>query len=83
MKLPLSRFAGEKIIIADDEEAIVELAGLLLKRHGFEVFSAGNGEDCLKLVGQHRPALVLLDYMMPVMNGLFSLEKGQKKLLLI
>ena len=75
MKLPLSRFAGEKIIIADDEEAIVELAGLLLKRHGFEVFSAGNGEDCLKLVGQHRPALVLLDYMMPVMNGLEALKR--------
>ncbi|MEE4253194.1 MAG: response regulator [Desulfuromusa sp.] len=75
MKLPLSQFAGEKIIIADDEEAIVELAGLLLKRHGFEVFSAGNGEDCLKLVDEHRPALVLLDYMMPVMNGFEALKR--------
>jgi len=71
----LSRFAGEKIVIADDEIAIVELAGLLLKKHGFEVFSAGNGEDCLQMVEKHRPALVLLDYMMPVMNGFEALKK--------
>lgn len=75
MELHLSRFAGEKIVIADDEEAIVELAGLLLKRHGFEVFSAGNGEDCLEIVAEHRPALVLLDYMMPVMDGLEALKR--------
>lgn len=75
MDLHLSRFAGEKIIIADDEEAIVELAGLLLKRHGFEVFSARNGQDCLEMVAKHRPALVLLDYMMPVMDGFEALKR--------
>jgi len=75
MDLHLSRFAGEKIVIADDEIAIVELAGILLKKHGFEVFSTGNGEDCLQMVEKHRPALVLLDYMMPVMNGFEALKK--------
>ena len=69
-----SRFAGEKIIVADDDKAIVELTGLLLKKRGFEVFSAHNGEQCLHLVAEHRPALVLLDYMMPVMNGLDALK---------
>ena len=75
MTAPQSRFAGEKILIVDDEEVIVELAGLLLKKRGFNVLSASNGEQCLKMVAEHQPALVLLDYMMPVMNGLDALKQ--------
>ena len=70
-----SRFAGKKILVADDDKVIVQLTGLLLKKRGFEVFSAYNGEQCLQLVAKHRPALVLLDYMMPVMNGLDALKQ--------
>ena len=69
-----SRFAGEKILIVDDEEIIVELSGLLLKKRGFDVYTAHNGEECMKLVAEQQPALVLLDYMMPVMNGLAALK---------
>ena len=74
MSVHQSRFAGEKILIADDEKVIVELVGLLLKKRGFEVLSAHDGEQCLQMVEKHRPALVLLDYMMPVMNGLDALK---------
>lgn len=70
-----SQFSGEKILIVDDEPVIVELATLLLKKRGFAVLNAYNGEDCLKQVDIHRPALVLLDYMMPVMNGLDALKQ--------
>ncbi len=70
-----SRFSGEKILIVDDEEVIVELAGGLLKKSGFDVLSANNGEQCLQMVAEHQPALVLLDYMMPVMNGLEALRQ--------
>ena len=70
-----SRFAGEKILIADDEVVIVELATLLLKKRGFVVLNAYDGQDCLDQVAQHKPALVLLDYMMPVMNGLDALKQ--------
>ena len=70
-----SRFAGEKILIVDDESIIVELAGLLLKNRGFEVLSAFNGEQCLQMVAEHQPAVVLLDYMMPVINGLEALKQ--------
>ncbi|MCK5826519.1 MAG: response regulator, partial [Desulfuromusa sp.] len=59
----------------DDESIIVELAGLLLKNRGFEVLSAFNGEQCLQMVAEHQPAVVLLDYMMPVINGLEALKK--------
>ncbi len=74
-----SRFSGEKILITDDEEVIVELATLLLKKRGFEVLSAYNGEECLRLVNEHQPALVLLDYMMPIMNGLDTLKQIRSK----
>jgi len=70
-----SRFAGEKILITDDEEVILELTSLLLRKRGFSVLTALNGERCLELVAEHQPALVLLDYMMPVMNGLSALRQ--------
>lgn len=78
MNLPVSRFVGEKILITDDEEVIVELAALLLKKRGFEVLTAHNGEECLRMVAEHHPSLVLLDYMMPVMNGLDALKQIQQ-----
>ena len=70
-----SRFVGEKILIVDDEKVIVELVGLLLKKRGFEVLVAYNGKECLQMVAEYQPALVLLDYMMPVMNGLDALKQ--------
>ncbi|MDX2480147.1 MAG: response regulator, partial [Desulfuromusa sp.] len=75
MSVQLSRFAGEKILVADDDEVIVTLVKLLLKKYGFEAFFASNGEQCLQVVAEHQPALVLLDYMMPVMNGLEALKQ--------
>jgi len=71
----LSRFSGEKILIADDEKAIVNLTSVFLMDRGFEILTAVDGLDCLCLVEQERPALVLLDYMMPVMDGLTALKK--------
>jgi signal transduction histidine kinase len=73
MSLLKSPFAGEKILVVDDEDVIVELTTLLLQKRGFEVFNASNGRACLEMVEKHQPALVLLDYMMPVMNGIEAL----------
>ncbi len=70
-----SCFAGETILVVDDDRAIVDIAGLLLKRSGFKVLSAHDGRQCLQMVEKHAPALVLLDYMMPVMNGLDALKQ--------
>ena len=74
MQLP-NHFPGEKILIVDDEKIIVELASLLLKKRGFEVFTASNGQECLEQVAKYQPAVVLLDYMMPVLNGLDTLKE--------
>lgn len=70
-----SRFAGEKILIADDEKSIVNLTSIFLRDRGFEILTAVDGLECLRVVEQERPALVLLDYMMPVMDGLTALKQ--------
>ena len=58
-------FMAEKILIVDDEKAILELASIILRNRGYEVLVADNARDGLSLVEREAPALVLLDYMMP------------------
>ena len=60
---------SKKILIADDEQNIVISIEFLLRREGFEVLVAGDGEEALAKVRAERPDLVLLDVMMPKMNG--------------
>jgi DNA-binding response OmpR family regulator len=58
-----------KILVIDDTPANVKLLADLLTVKGYEVFTAANGEDGLKRLASERPDLVLLDVMMPGMNG--------------
>ncbi len=74
LKEHTSQFAGVKILIVDDEKVIVDLTALLLRGRGFEVLTAHNGEECLEQVKNEQPSLVLLDYMMPVMDGETALK---------
>ena len=60
---------GEKILVADDDEAILRLVEINLELDGFEVITAADGEEALRLVHEHLPALVLLDVMMPKLDG--------------
>jgi two-component system alkaline phosphatase synthesis response regulator PhoP len=59
-----------KILIIDDEEDIRELLSYNLKKEGFIVESAENGETGLSILTSFKPALVLLDVMMPGMDGI-------------
>jgi len=59
----------EKILIIDDEDATVELLTILLERRGFEVVTALRAEDGLRKAYRTHPDLVLLDIMMPEMDG--------------
>jgi DNA-binding response OmpR family regulator len=61
--------APKKILIADDEPNIVTALEFLLRRHGFEVDIARNGEDALAKMQGAAPDLVLLDVMMPLVSG--------------
>jgi len=58
-----------RILIADDEPNILISLEYLMKRQGYEVFVARDGQEALDALRQHRPRLVLLDVMMPRKSG--------------
>jgi DNA-binding response OmpR family regulator len=58
-----------RVLAIDDDIAMTELLLLLLKSHGFEVLMANNGEDGVKLIREQTPDIVLLDLIMPGMDG--------------
>ncbi|MEJ2446634.1 MAG: response regulator transcription factor [Anaerolineales bacterium] len=62
--------SGELILLVDDEPNIIELAQLYLEREGYRVLSVGDGLAALKAVEIHRPSLVVLDLMLPEVDGL-------------
>ncbi|WP_224365185.1 response regulator [Hyalangium versicolor] len=62
------------ILIVDDEFGIVEALADFLQDEGYRTETAPNGRQALEKMALERPALVLLDYMMPVMNGPAVLE---------
>ena len=59
----------QKILVADDEPNIVISLEYLLKREGYTVLVAHDGQEALEAIATHRPDLVLLDVMMPVKTG--------------
>lgn len=65
----------QKILIVDDDVNILLSLEYLLKRKGYQVFIARNGQEALSLYRQEQPALVLLDIMMPDVDGFEVCEK--------
>ncbi len=59
-----------RILIIDDDPMLIELFSIPLKAHGYEVLKAGNGVEGLEKVEKENPDLILLDLMMPGMDGL-------------
>lgn len=66
------------ILVVDDEQDILDLIEYNLKIEGFEVLKAENGQEGIQLVKDHKPDLVLLDIMMPEMDGLEVCERLRK-----
>jgi two-component system alkaline phosphatase synthesis response regulator PhoP len=60
---------NKKILIVDDEPNIVISLEFLMRREGFEILVARDGEEALQSIRAQRPDLVLLDIMMPRING--------------
>jgi two-component system KDP operon response regulator KdpE len=65
----VERAVEKKILVIDDDPAFARLIGQALTQSGYEVLSASSGGDGLKLLFAHRPDMVLLDVVMPVMDG--------------
>jgi two-component system, OmpR family, alkaline phosphatase synthesis response regulator PhoP len=60
---------GRKVLVIDDEPGIIEIVETNLEGDGFEVISASNGKEGLEKIKREAPELVVLDVMMPEMDG--------------
>jgi signal transduction histidine kinase len=69
-----SEYKGS-ILIIDDEQIILNLTTIILKNRGYTVYSAADAYNGLELIEKVRPELVLLDYMLPGMDGLTALKE--------
>jgi len=60
---------GKRVLVVDDDASIRELLSTVLEDDGYEVVPAANGEDALAVCARWRPDVIVLDLMMPVMDG--------------
>jgi two-component system alkaline phosphatase synthesis response regulator PhoP len=67
-----------KILLVDDEPDILEIVGYNLRNEGYQVFTATNGIEAVKSAKKNIPQLILLDIMMPEMDGIEACEKIRK-----
>lgn len=67
------------ILVVDDEKALTHALQMKLSHAGYEVSTAANGEEALQLLEKNTYSLILLDLVMPVMDGFEVLEQMKKK----
>lgn len=67
-----------RILLVDDEEDILEFVSYNLQREGFKVFLARNGIEAIQMAGKTKPDLIILDVMMPEMDGIAACEEIRK-----
>ena len=70
---------GQTVLVVDDEQNIVNIFAFNLKKEGYEVLTAGDGEEAVEIVEKHQPDLILLDIMMPKMDGYEACRKIREK----
>ena len=66
---------GERILVVDDEPAFLRLMEQILTVQGYRVSKAGNGAEALRMLYEERPSLVLMDVVMPHMDGWQTCER--------
>ena len=71
--------SGEKILLVDDDQDFAQLLEFDLRKKGYEVARAGNGEEGLEKVKTENPALVILDIKMPKMDGYTFVRRLKKE----
>ena len=64
-----------KVLLVDDEPDILEIVGYNLEMEGFQVLTAKNGVDAIKKAMKELPHLIIMDVMMPEMDGIEALRK--------
>ena len=66
---------NKKILIVDDEKLIVKMSSIILEQAGYHTTGVNDGESALDLIPQDKPDLILLDLMMPGIDGFQVLER--------
>lgn len=74
----MEKILNSRILIVDDEPANIFFLKGILEGEGYRVITASNGMECLDILKDTRPDVILLDIMMPVISGIEVLEKIQK-----
>lgn len=65
----------KKVLIVDDDPSILKIAGMRLRAEGVDVVTADDGAEGLRMIRDHRPAVVILDLMMPKVHGFTVLQE--------
>jgi CheY-like chemotaxis protein len=66
------------VLIVDDEEETRDMLAMLLEQAGYEVLTASNGREALEVLQTSRPAMILLDLQMPIMDG-YEFRAAQRR----
>ena len=67
-----------KILLVDDEKDILEIVGYNLSQEGYQISTASNGREAIAKAKKELPQLIILDVMMPEMDGMEACENIQK-----
>ncbi|MEZ0471255.1 hybrid sensor histidine kinase/response regulator [Luteimonas salinilitoris] len=73
------RSTAGRILVVDDQPANLRVVGALLARNGYEVLNAGHGEEALRIASEQLPDLILLDVLMPGMDGFAVLAEIKQR----
>jgi two-component system response regulator VicR len=65
----MAETGAKRVVCVEDEPEMIDLIRLILSRKGFEVLGANGGKEGLSMIKEHKPDLVLLDLMMPDLDG--------------
>lgn len=79
LSVSTSSMQGQKVLVADDEPMVREVVSAYLDREGFKVFEAGTGHEALDVISREAPNLVVLDVMLPNVDGLSILKELRRE----
>ena len=76
----MENLKGHTILLVDDEADILEFLSYNLRKEGFKVFTASDGEEGVRMTQQFQPSLIIMDIMMPKMDGIEACQFIRKDL---
>lgn len=71
----------QTVLVVDDEKNIVNIIAFNLKKEGYNVITAGDGEEAVAVADEKNPDLILLDIMMPKMDGYEACRKIEQNII--